>query len=119
MAAAICSRTRLLAAAEQHLGELRLGHGGEPLGGRHAVRPVHAHIEGALLRETEAALRHIQLWRGDSEVEEDAGDSPPGEPMRRNSGEVLEAGMFDRESRVTPKLLASVSHRVRVLVQSE
>ena len=71
------------------------------------------------MREAEAALRHIQLRRRDPEVEENAGEPPPAEPGRCDGRELLETGVLDRESRVVPKPLASVSHRVRVFVQSE
>ena len=41
------------------------------------------------------------------------------EPRSCDGGEVFEAGVLDRETRVAPEPLASVSHRVRVFVQSE
>ena len=38
---------------------------------------------------------------------------------RCNGGEVFETGVLDPETRIVPEPLASVSHRVRVFVQSE
>ena len=71
------------------------------------------------MREAEAAPRLIQLRRRDPEVEENAGEPSHAEPGSCDGRELFEAGVLDRESRVTPKPLASVSHRVRVFVQSE
>ena len=83
------------------------------------MRSVHPHVERSVVREAEATFRHIQLRRRDPEIEENAGEASCAEPRSSNGREPLEAGVLDRESRVTPKLLASVSHRVRVFVQSE
>ena len=71
------------------------------------------------MREAEAARWLIQLRRRDPEIEQDAGQPTRLEPRRCNGGELFEAGVLDPESRVVPEPLASVSHRVRVFVQSE
>ncbi len=71
------------------------------------------------MREAEAARRLIQLRRRDPEVEKDAGRPTSFEPRSCNGGEVFEAGVLDPEARIAPEPLASVSHRVRVFVQSE
>ena len=113
-------RARLLAVAEQHVGELvlrrrRASHSAAvgPL------RSVHPHVQGSVVREAETALRLIQLRRGDPEVEEDPGEAAFAEPWCRDGAKIFEAGVLDAESRVGPEPLASVSHRVRVFVQSE
>ena len=52
----------------------RGGVGVEDVGGGGAGRRVHAHVEGRVLRVGEAAVRLVELHRGDAEVEEDALD---------------------------------------------
>ena len=71
------------------------------------------------MREAEAAIRHIQLGRRDPEVEEYAGRAGVPEPRCCDGSKLFEAGVHDAESRVSPEPLASVSHGVRVFVQSE
>jgi hypothetical protein len=71
------------------------------------------------VREAEAAFRYIQLRRRDPEIEQNAGQATLTEPWRCDRSEIFEAGVPDRESRVIPETLASVSHGVRVFVQSE
>ncbi len=71
------------------------------------------------MREAEAARRLIQLWRRDSEIEKNSGRSARFEPWRGNGGESFETGVLDSKARIVTEPLASVSHRVRVFVQSE
>jgi hypothetical protein len=82
------------------------------------VRAVHAHVERSVVREAETALRLIQLRRGNAEVEENPCHAAS-EPRCRDGGELFEAGVLDAKARVVPEPFASVSHRVRVFVQSQ
>ena len=72
------------------------------------------------MREAEAALRHIQLRRRDPEVEKNAGERVARRAREpRRSASSSKPACSIAKSRVVPKPLASVSHRVRVFVQSE
>ncbi len=110
---------RLFAVTKQNVDELLLRYSREPLGSRRTVGAVHAHVQRSVVRETEAARRFIQLRRRDPKVEQNPGQSPPTEPWLCDCGELLETGVLDPKSRIVPKPIASVSHRVRVFVQSE
>ena len=80
---------------------------------------VHAHVERSVVREAEAARGLVHLRRRHSEIEENPCDTPLRTPWAGDGREVFEAGMLDLETRVAPESFASVSHGVRVFVQSE
>ena len=46
----------------------------DPFGRRHAARGVHAHVEGAVLAEAEAAAGVVDLGRRNAQVKQDAVD---------------------------------------------
>src|SRR5690606_8130044 len=62
----------LLAVLVQHGGDIRLVGTIDPVGSALAGGGIHAHVQRAIVEETEAATRVIQLRRGDAQVQQDA-----------------------------------------------
>jgi hypothetical protein len=71
------------------------------------------------VREAEAALRDIQLRRGDTEIEKHSSKRMAIEPRSGDGAELLEATVDGSETSVAPESGARVSHRLRVFIQSE
>jgi hypothetical protein len=63
---------------EYRVRESRFRHPGQQIGGRFATGEVKAHVEGAIVLETEATRRVIHLRTGKPQVRQDAIGSPPG-----------------------------------------
>src|SRR6185295_8439367 len=66
------AREALLAERRHDFRQLALIDLCEPLRGGDAASGIHAHVEGTVVREAEAARRIVELWRGDAEIEEGA-----------------------------------------------
>ena len=99
----VCSRRRttargdlarelLLAVLAQDAGQLLGLVGVEHVGGRRALGAVHAHVEGRVLGVGEAALAHVELHRGDTEVEQDGVDGAEAE-LVEHLGELVVDGV--------------------------
>jgi uncharacterized protein (DUF1786 family) len=69
--AVVCGACRLRLRA---IGELVVVEAGDELGGGLAPRAIHAHVEGRVLLEREAALALVELERRHAEVGEDGVD---------------------------------------------
>ena len=64
------TRAPLLAVAPDHVGQVRLVHGVDQVGGGLAAGRVEAHVEGAVAGEGEAAVGVRELIGGEAEVQE-------------------------------------------------
>ena len=70
----VAARELLLAVPLEDAPQLSFAVGREDVGGGHAGRLVHAHVEGRILRVRESAVGDVELQRRDAEVEQDAVD---------------------------------------------
>src|SRR5690606_10272318 len=66
----------LLAVILHHTGDFVFGSRGDPVRRTHTGIRIHAHMQCAVLEETEAALRVIPMRRRNAEIQKDAGDLP-------------------------------------------
>jgi hypothetical protein len=70
------------------------------------------------VREAETAFRHVQLRRGNPEIEEDACQRALAQPGRNRVAEILETRVGDGETSVGTEACTAVSHGFRILIQA-
>src|SRR5690606_36374923 len=90
----------LLAVVLEDPGDLLLVGAGDPLGSADPRLRVHAHVQRAVIEEAEAALRVVQLRRGDSQIQQHAADGPTQALLGDRLAHLGEAALDDGEARV-------------------
>src|SRR6056297_186624 len=109
-------RLPFLAVGFQHLSQLALRYLVQPVACTRAFLPVHPHIQRAVLSEAEAALRVVQLWRGNPQIEENPVGRAAEAVPDRDSPEIREIPPFDTKPSVFRKPFPSGGDRLIVPV---
>ena len=106
----------LLAEREQHVGDLAFAGPADPLGRAFAPGGVHAHVERTIILETEPALRLVDLWRRNAQIEQHAVESRRGRvPVGQRRETVVPVG----DTRIARSPFGRDPDRFRVLVHHQ
>jgi hypothetical protein len=113
------SGLRLLAVLSQHAPQLRFTHGVKPRAQTQRRAAIHAHVERPRAREGKAALGVVELKGRHSEIEKDAVDDTPPEPLE-TLAKLVEARRHHVDARREPREpCACVASRLLVTIDAE